>query len=434
LGLTIRVIGQAARRGVIPRLPAPERLLADAQASIAAELGLAIRSMRCRPTPTGGTELLLDLHPAAPPVSIIADGTGRVTASADTSSAGPGYHTFVARLLERTGAELGISWLEDVDGTGADAQAAHPRRDGRPLAERAGVERAHLALLSRTLVRAQDLRRQGASGLHLGTPPGTRFASDGVLITPLGPRDDAWLEQATGDVRVASDIRPWWTDATDARYLLNRALCLLWTEIRWRPPADDQERAVFDEALHLLRRAVPMDPSLLYPWREWHELIILRGIDDPVESRVRPRAERVDPSRPLVGYRRQSVTVVQEGWRLEVPGAFQERRTEEEWWGGDRGRSVTLAGVTTEQADGPMRPEAFLARVAGELGDGVLSHRDGNLEGKARIATDASSGVEVAVLEGYSAVPGRGAAIRIVFQDATDWRWAVDLWRSLRPA
>ena len=37
------------------------------------------------------------------------------------------------------------------------------------------------------------------------------------------------------------------------------------------------------------------------------------------------------------------------------------------------------------------------------------------------------------MLEGYSAVVGSGAAIRIVFDDASDWQWALDTWRSLAP-
>ena len=54
--------------------------------------------------------------------------------------------------------------------------------------------------------------------------------------------------------------------------------------------------------------------------------------------------------------------------------------------------------------------------------------------GRARLSTDASSGVEVGVLEGYSAVTGHGAAIRVVFDDSSDWRWAMDMWRALVPA
>ena len=42
--------------------------------------------------------------------------------------------------------------------------------------------------------------------------------------------------------------------------------------------------------------------------------------------------------------------------------------------------------------------------------------------------------MEVCILEGYSAVVGSGAAIRIVFEDPGDWQWALDIWRSLRRA
>jgi hypothetical protein len=50
------------------------------------------------------------------------------------------------------------------------------------------------------------------------------------------------------------------------------------------------------------------------------------------------------------------------------------------------------------------------------------------------LITDASSGVEIGILEGYAAVSGSGAAIRIEFDDPADWQWALDTWRSLGPA
>jgi hypothetical protein len=54
--------------------------------------------------------------------------------------------------------------------------------------------------------------------------------------------------------------------------------------------------------------------------------------------------------------------------------------------------------------------------------------------GRARLTSDASSGLEVGVLEGYAAVTGSGAAVRIVYDDPGDWQWAIDMWRSLAPA
>jgi hypothetical protein len=75
----------------------------------------------------------------------------------------------------------------------------------------------------------------------------------------------------------------------------------------------------------------------------------------------------------------------------------------------------------------------FIEQFATDLGRDALSHRAGAVVGRARLNTDASSGVEVGVLEGYSAVLGSGAAIKIEFDDAGDWQWAVETWRSLAP-
>jgi hypothetical protein len=53
--------------------------------------------------------------------------------------------------------------------------------------------------------------------------------------------------------------------------------------------------------------------------------------------------------------------------------------------------------------------------------------------GRAKIRTDATSGVEIGILEGFSAVTGSGAAIRVEFDDPADWHWAIDTWRALAP-
>jgi hypothetical protein len=80
-----------------------------------------------------------------------------------------------------------------------------------------------------------------------------------------------------------------------------------------------------------------------------------------------------------------------------------------------------------------MSAQAFIEQFAVDLGSGAMNHRAGEILGRARLMTDASSGVEVGILEGYSAVTGSGAAIRIEFDDPNDWQWALDTWRSLHP-
>jgi hypothetical protein len=411
----IRIDGQAAKRGLIPRMPAGDRLLADVGAWLTTEYPDQTRIVGQRRLGEAGAELRVAFHPAAPDVVLVASDLGQVTVAAETAAAGPGYHRFVGRIVERLGLELAIDWA-----TGDDDFAFAPR---------AVVERAYLGWLGPILAQARNARRRGATGIHLGTPLGTRFTFEGAIATALGPRDDAWLDAAIADPRVAIEITPWWLDATDAHYLLNRALTLMWLEVRWRKPAVDGEAEVLDEVHRSLSRAYPLEPGLPYPWHAWAEVAAYRGIEDGMTRQVLARTQGAAPPTPPIGYRRDPVTISHEGWALEIPGSFAERRTDEEWWGGGTGRGVTLAAVAT----GDLPPMSFLVQVAGDLGPEALTHREGEVHAKARITSDASSGLEVGVLDGFAAVTGSGAAIRITFDDPADWQWALDMWRSLAP-
>lgn len=429
MALGVRLFGRAEKRGIIPRLPARADLAADAEAWLRSEYADAVRSIRIRPTEPDGVALDCDLHPGVGPVVFAFERAGRVTVTAETGAAGPGYHTFVWRLIDRLGTDLAIGWSED------DVPPAEIP-DGRrlPAPDRASIEREHLETLRQALGRIHAARRDGAPPRPLGLRPGTRFSCVGALASPLGPRDAAWLDAALTDPAIATDVVPWWADATNGRYHLNRALCLMWTDIRWRRPATDDERSVVDEALRLLRRAHSLDAALPFPWPEWAELLDLRAADDPLGELVRARAAASPRGSALIGYRRRPVLVVHEGWGLEVPGSFAERRTAEEWLGREAGRQITLAAVSTGHGPTALRPEAFLDQVAGSFGSSVIRHDEAGVVGRARLDTDASSGMSTYVLEGFSAVVGSGAAIRVEFDDPDDWTWAVERWRALRPA
>ncbi|HEY6571244.1 MAG TPA: hypothetical protein VIZ22_13190, partial [Candidatus Limnocylindrales bacterium] len=218
MAVTIKVVGQAAKRGLIPRIPAPDKLIEDARAWVAAEYPQHVRSARVLSAPTG-TELWLDLHPAAEPVTVTADEEGRVTGSADTGDGGPGYHTYVGRVFDRLGEQLDIVWSHEHDPRAIGAPAPWIGAK-QPVAERAAVEADHLAYLGQVVDRAVGQRRLGIASVGIGLRTGTGFQIDGAVGTPLGPRDDAWLGRAAKDPWAATDIRPWWFDVMDARYLL----------------------------------------------------------------------------------------------------------------------------------------------------------------------------------------------------------------------
>jgi hypothetical protein len=414
LSITIQAVGQAAKRGARRRVPTATALLEEIDEWLPSAAGDVLHEAVPRRTADGAIEV--SLHPAARPMRLEASDTGQVTVTAMTVPVGPGYHTFVARLLERLGEEIEVDW---------SAGGAPVWSSDRPAAER-----AHLGWLRAALIAVRDARRQGAEGLHLALPPGERFTFDGAVATVLGPRDDAWLGRALADPRVAADVWPWVADAMDARYLLARALTAMWLDVRWRPPIGPVETAVVDEVLATLRRAYPLDPGLAWPWREWRELLALRGQPDPATLGLIERAApQIGDEGGAIGYRRRPVTIVHEGWALELPGSFTGARTDGEWTGGESGRTVTLAGTRTE-----MSADQFLRQVAGHLGHDAIEHAEGGVIGRARLSSDASSGVEIATIEGYSAIRGRGAAIRIEIDDPQDWKWALDTWRALRPA
>ena len=86
------------------------------------------------------------------------------------------------------------------------------------------------------------------------------------------------------------------------------------------------------------------------------------------------------------------------------------------------------------QANDRMSAQAFVNQFAGDMGPDAIEHHAGGLFGRAKLTSDASSGVEIGILDGYSAVVGTGAVIRIEFDDPGDWQWAIEMWKSLAPA
>jgi hypothetical protein len=333
--LHARLTGQAARRGLIPRVPIADVLLADAETWLRSTFPEAVRSIERPVREQGEAELTVQLHPAAAPLVLTASDTGRVAVTAATETVGPGYHRFVGRVLQRLGMDLAIVWER-----GSDEQR-DPLADATAMtfAERPAAERGYLVWLGSLLVDARARRSSIGGPIPLGLPTDVRYHVDGPIQTVLGPRDAAWLDVAVTDTRIATDITPWWADATDGQYLLNRALCLMWTEVRWRAPAMKNERLLLDEVHRLLSKAYPHDPNLAYPWHAWAELVSHADIDDPMAIQVRNRAAQTPPDDQPIGYRRAPDGRGVVGWRRRPrhhPGGRRDR---------DRGRADAGPGV-----------------------------------------------------------------------------------------
>jgi len=246
------------------------------------------------------------LHPAAESVDFVLEAGDGLRVMAKTSTVGPGYHAYLVDLLRGLGDELGVHWESVEDDTGYYAGG-----------DFSTVEREMLVWIGAV---ARLVLEKDAVGLMVSLPTTHRFAFDGALATPLGPRSIDWVKAVAADPSVGRDLFPWWGRGVDAQQRLSRVLCRMWTEVRWREPITDEEDDLRQELLAELAEAYAADPTLDYPWREWASL----GCAEPFVVEAAAQA-----TGPLVGYRRRPVRVdLPGGWSLELPGAFAEEQEE----------------------------------------------------------------------------------------------------------
>jgi hypothetical protein len=242
--------------------------------------------------------LAIAIHPAAGPVEIT-HRDRELALEAQTGSAGPGYHAFVCTLADAIASSLALTWK-----TSLDPALYFAHRDPSAL------ERAALDDLARTVRDVLALADKGASGFALALPEGLEVAHDGLLATPLGPRDRAWLERVAREPQHGRDVFAWPSPARDAQYFLGIALSLAWLEVRWRKPMDERERAVIERVVTSLERAHGLDASLEYPWGAWAECFALLGEESLRATRAQLKADEARERRKVrPGYRRQAVRV-----------------------------------------------------------------------------------------------------------------------------
>ncbi|GAB4197210.1 MAG: hypothetical protein OHK0013_05140 [Sandaracinaceae bacterium] len=321
----------------------------------------------------GATTLAITLHPAAGPVELTQEGeTLRLEAS--TGSAGPGYHAAVCELADAIAAALSVRWRAELDPA---LYFAH--RDA------AALERAQLTWLGQTAREILGLAREGASGFALCMPDGLEVAHDGLVATPLGPRDRAWVERVAADPRAGIDAFAWWHPGRDAAYHRGVALSLMWLEVRWRKPIDARERALLDRVATALERAHAAEPDAAYPWSAWSELFELSGEESLRATRAPLKALEVGRRDVVrIGYRRLAVRVtLSGGWSIAVPGELAERWDERGTWvGWDARRSLW---ITTAEAPPGHDTAQTLEGLPPLEGDGdVLAMERGPIRGAVR--------------------------------------------------
>ena len=363
-----------------------------------------------------GPILFLSLHPAAEEVAIVAAGQGRVVVLANTSMVGPGYHRYLCDLLHALGDALRIDWADPaltVAGVGDPTGYFHTG-DPSDIAPRM------LAWLGTMAGRVLDFRRHGHSGATLSLRPGHGFEHPGALLTPMGPRDEAWLRAVHEDPLRGRDIFPWWAPGQGASTKLGRALSLIWTEMVWRPPLLEEERHRFREVARLLVSAWREAPELSYPWREWQQVLGYLGVGGTLAEEVSRRAVE-SPVGPLIGYRRGAVQVtLPEGWEIRIPGSLAEQRLADgSWVARDHRRSVRFVPLQDDVQGIAPGPEESLPYE--------FQHQGERVSGRATLHVEPGECRLTALCEA-----GTHRALCVVsFDDPEEQDWALGTWRSL---
>jgi hypothetical protein len=347
----------------------------------------------------------IQLHPAAEAIELRVEGES-VEVSAKTSTAGPGYHAWVCELLDALRA-AGIEWMKDE---------AHNDETGYfESRDYAALEQEMLLWLRGLATVMRQKEESGNAGFHVSMATDHTFEHDGAIATPLGPRDADWLRRVEEDPRAGIDIFPWWEQGRGAGYELGRALALIWTEVRFRPPLWTDETRTLNEVLQRLARAHALDPKLDYPWRTWTELLTHAGVEAP--QSVRPREDQ----RPPLGYRRRPVRKHMGGFSIQIPGEFAEQLTDDGWrmWCGDKTiwatvfRSRDPERVALPEGDPPAGRPITLDTLPSEL----LS----------RAAWELSEEDDAFRLDVEIAAKARLLLLTILFDEYDDIEWAVEI-------
>jgi hypothetical protein len=442
MGVGLYLKGQVATEGKLRRAEAEAWLKEVARwlPGAAGECWLGCRQGRRQEK---WPALFVRLHPGAEEVELWLTASGRLTASATTSPVGPGYHVFVCELLRQLGARFGVTWAgPDPEGGGDETGYFHS-------GDLSAVEDEFLTWIHTLAEQVSGLLGQ-MSAVRIAMPLECELEVEGAAVTPLGPRGTDWFRAVADDPRRAVDFFAWWPAGLGAEFYLGRALTRMWTEIRWRPPLedDDEEEDLLIGVLRDLEKAYLLSPDLDYPWRAWDELFghlvaafgdteILESAKEDMREVVARRAAQA-PDGPRIGYRRLPVTVsLGGGWKITVPGAFAESWDEDGIWvGWDGRRTVRCKTYALRSADGGLPAAEDLLDMSVRHWDTegcepLPDHERGPVRGRAIWGPHDEDGRSMWKLNAFSATAGQVALCNCYFDDPADRDWAVATWHSL---
>ena len=370
--------------------------------------------------------LFCSLHPAAEEIEICIPDPSQITISANTSTAGPGYHIYLCDLVHRWSEEFSIQWVafgpEDDTTFGDEADYFFT-----------GIRQnvyGHMEHWLRVLAGSffDGTMDGNAKAIALCMPMSVQFEADYSAITQLGPRDLDWLRRMSmGDLDYR-EFFAWYDVGLDAHYYLGRALVQMWSDVRWRKPISDTESELLTRIVNSLDMAYRANPNLPFPWNDWRDLLHLLEMDIP--DFVRAKASGPGG----IGYRRRPVRSSLPGyWWIKTDGSFSEFEANDQGAVSafDPPREIWFTAYSFTAND-PLQTFRTMREHALSEKHELVEER-GVYISVANIRKERKDGNIWYVLQAKNIATLCRSILTIVFQRAEDRHWAIDVWKTLSP-
>lgn len=424
IGLLLKSEFKPGFRRLIEGKKTPEQVLGEV------EKWLVVYCADLRPTTYIGQNnkekptLFCKLHPAAEDVEITFIDSVHVTANANTSTVGPGFHIYLCDMLHKIGEKFNLNWEKPTDDYCDETGYFHS-------GDRQQVYREMKAWLKGLASMFFDgTLKDDGNVVRVSMPLDVGFDWNARAITPLGPRTLEWLKKTANDPDKGTDFFSWWNSELDAEYFLRRALVRMWSDVRWRPPINDRERHILAYVAASLETAYKLDPGLPYPWSEWAEILGYLQTNGDECAVIRDKANK---SKSIIGYRRHHNVAVQlpGNWWITLPGSFSdfEPAKNHNYFALDPPREVWVTSYTFKgDLDNILQAE----RQGIQGKNGELVHEDKNYVAYAEIKKSSHDGHEFFALQSSNIGLGHRAVCSVIFTKPEERDWAIRVWKSLR--
>ncbi|MGE0212378.1 MAG: hypothetical protein AB7S41_11835, partial [Parvibaculaceae bacterium] len=265
MGLSIEISAKVPRQGLLRRLKGRADTLSDIESvcrSFVAEQQLEdIWTFERR-----DNSLWMELHSVEEPLHLSLEGD-RLSLSARTSTAGPGYHAHVVDIIDQLGRVLGLEWT--LDKAGGDDTDYYTDRDFARL--QTAMADQHVGVSKMLLDISEE---EDTSFLISQLSPSLGVLSHGhFAATPRGYRDKAYYLTVSGSegserLAFAADWYPWWTRRVDGEFWNRAGQVIAWQQVPWRPAQSEAETQSISMALRCFMRAKKLGTTSPIPTKE----------------------------------------------------------------------------------------------------------------------------------------------------------------------